>query len=289
MIPWRDTMDSLCLEHCITESEKQQFEDNGYFVVEDAVPQEIVEKLTVAFDRVGAEHLGKDELPHDTRFNMLDFVGKDDIFIEMLDWYTTFPKVWGILGWNVKLYHSHMIALPPLPPEERDKTGRLGWHQDSGRLNIELEGEPRPRVSLKVAYFLTDTSVPGRGNFSVIPGSQKYNSVKMPEDDKADPENATPVYAKPGTAVFFDRRLWHAVGRNTSDMMRKVLFYGYSYRWLQPRDNMTVEHYMDKSDPIRQQILGKSTGGMGYTSPGDADVPLRAWIKDNLGAEAVAH
>lgn len=282
-------MDPLCLEHCITESEKQQFEDDGYFVVEDAVPQEIVEKLTVAFDRVGAEHLGKDELPQDTRFNMLDFVGKDDIFIEMLDWYTTFPKVWGILGWNVKLYHSHMIALPPLPPEERDKTGRLGWHQDSGRLNIELEGEPRPRVSLKVAYFLTDTSVPGRGNFSVIPGSQKYNSVKMPEDDKADPENATPVYAKPGTAVFFDRRLWHAVGRNTSDIMRKVLFYGYSYRWLQPRDNMTVEQYMDKSDPIRQQILGKSTGGMGYTSPGDADVPLRAWIKDNLGAEAVAH
>ena len=282
-------MDPLCLEHCITESEKQQFEDNGYFVVEDAVPQEIVEKLTVAFDRVGAEHLGKDELPHDTRFNMLDFVGKDDIFIEMLDWYTTFPKVWGILGWNVKLYHSHMIALPPLSPEERDKTGRLGWHQDSGRLNIELEGEPRPRVSLKVAYFLTDTSVPGRGNFSVIPGSQKYNSVQMPDDNNADPENATPVYAKPGTAVFFDRRLWHAVGRNASDIMRKVLFYGYSYRWLQPRDNMTVAHYMDKSDPIRQQILGKSTGGMGYTSPGDADVPLRAWIKDNLGSEAVAH
>ena len=110
----------------------------------------------------------------------------------------------------------------------------------------------------------------------------------MPDDDKADPENATTVFAKPGTAVFFDRRLWHAVGRNTSDIMRKVLFYGYSYRWLQPRDNMTVAHYMEKSDPIRQQILGKSTGGMGYTSPGDKDVPLRAWIQENLGSEAVA-
>ena len=281
-------MDSLCLEHCLTESEKQQFEDNGYFVVENAVPHEIVEKLTVAFDRVGAEHLGKDELPPDASFNILDFVGRDEIFIEMLDWYTTFPKVWGILGWNIKLYHSHLIALPPLPPEERDKHRRLGWHQDSGRLNIELEGEPRPRVSLKVAYFLTDTSVPGRGNFSVIPGSQKSNKVAMPEDDKADPENAIPVFVKPGTAVFFDRRLWHAVGRNTSDIMRKVIFYGYSYRWLQPRDNMTVAHYMEKSDPIRQQILGKSTGGMGYTSPGDKDVPLRAWIQENLGSEAVA-
>ena len=51
---------------------------------------------------------------------------------------------------------------------------------------------------------------------------------------------------------------------------------------------MTVEHYMEKSDPIRQQILGKSTGGMGYTSPGDKDVPLRLWIQENLGSEAVA-
>ncbi len=51
---------------------------------------------------------------------------------------------------------------------------------------------------------------------------------------------------------------------------------------------MTVQHYMDKSDPIRQQILGKSTGGMGYTPPGDKDVPLRAWIQENIGSEVVA-
>ena len=281
-------MDRQCLEYCLTEDEKQEFEENGFFIVEDAVPKDKVEKLITAFDQVGAEHLGKDELPSDASFNILDFVGRDEIFIDLLDWYKTFPKVWGILGWNIKLYHSHLIALPPMPADEREKKRRLGWHQDSGRLNIELEGNPRPRVSLKVAYFLTDTSVPGRGNFSVIPGSQKFNSLQMPDDDRTDPENATPVYAKPGTAVFFDRRLWHAVGRNTSDITRKVLFYGYSYRWLQPRDDMTVEHFMEKSDPIRQQILGKSTGGMGYTSPGDKDVPLRAWIQENLGGDAVA-
>lgn len=281
-------MDRQCLEYCLTEDEKQEFEENGFLIVENALPKEKVEKLITAFDKVGAEHLGKDELPSDASFNILDFVGRDEIFIELLDWYKTFPKVWGILGWNIKLYHSHLIALPPMPEDEREKKRRLGWHQDSGRLNIELEGNPRPRVSLKVAYFLTDTSVPGRGNFSVIPGSQKLNSLQMPDDDRSDPENATPVYAKPGTAVFFDRRLWHAVGRNTSDITRKVLFYGYSYRWLQPRDDMTVEHFMEKSDPIRQQILGKSTGGMGYTSPGDKDVPLRAWIQENLGGDAVA-
>jgi len=248
----------------------------------------MVDRLITAVDRVGAEHLEKDELPSDARFNLLDFVGRDDSFIELLDWHTTFPKVWGILGWNIKLYHSHLIVLPPLPTEEHDEQKRLGWHQDSGRLNFELEGDPRPRVSLKVAFFLTDTSVPGRGNFSVVPVSQKSNTLEMPNDPTADPEGAIPVFAKPGTAVFFDRRLWHSAGRNTSDITRKVLFYGYSYRWLQPRDDMTVAHYMEDSDPIRQQILGKSTGGHGFTSPSETDVPLRAWIQENLGSDAVA-
>ena len=102
-------MNPLCLEHCLTEKEKQQFEDNGFFAVEDAIPQEMVDKLIAAVDRVGAEHLGKNELPSDARFNLLDFVGRDETFIELLDWHTTFPKVWGILGWNIKLYHSHLI------------------------------------------------------------------------------------------------------------------------------------------------------------------------------------
>jgi hypothetical protein len=40
----------------------------------------------------------------------------------------------------------------------------------------------------------------------------------------------------------------------------KVLFYGYGYRWLRPRDNMTVGHYMERSGPIRRQLLGAATG-----------------------------
>ena len=58
----------------------------------------MVDRLIAAVDRVGAEHLGKEELPTDARFNLLDFVGRDEAFIELIDWHTTFPKVWGILG-----------------------------------------------------------------------------------------------------------------------------------------------------------------------------------------------
>ena len=75
---------------------------------------------------------------------------------------------------------------------------------------------------------------------------------------------------------------------NDSELTRKVLFYGYSYRWLRPRDNMTVHHIIDGCDPIRKQLLGASAnGGFGYTSPKDEDVPLKGWLLEHLGADAV--
>ena len=92
-----------------------------------------------------------------------------------------------------------------------------------------------------------------------------------------DPPNATPVCVEPGTAVLFDRRLWHSPSPNTSDVTRKAVFYGYSYRWLRPRDNLKIEDYPDCHDPIRRQLLGASGDGHGYSSPQPEDVPLREW------------
>ena len=280
-------MDASCLDYCLSEEERLEFEKNGFFAVDEVLPLQLVEKLIEAVDRADAQSRREKGLGrHDSNL-LLDFIGKDDLFLELLDWPEVFPKVWGILGWHIQLYHSHIVTLPPAAPSARNSKRRLGWHQDTGRLNIELEGNPRPRVSLKVAYFLTDTTALDRGNFTVVPGSHLRNELEMPADETADPAGATPICVKPGSAVFFDRRLWHSAGINFSEVTRKVLFYGYSYRWLKPRDDMSVAHYMDRCDPIRRQLLGASSGGMGFTSPAEEDVPLREWIRQHLGKEAV--
>ncbi len=280
-------MDTACLDYCLTHEERLQFEKNGFFIVEDALPPKMVDDLNAVLDRLEAKYRPEQNLSPHERCNIFDFIGKDDLFLELLDWYKTFPKVWGILGWHIQLYHSHLGITPPLPPEERSEEIRLGWHQDSGRLNMDLESNPRPRISLKIGYFLTDTTEEGSGNFYVIPGSHLWNKLELTEEEGANPEGTIAVKVPPGTAVFFDRRIWHSASPNHSNITRKVLFYGYSYRWLRPRDNMTVDHYMERSDPIRQQLLGASTGGLGYTSPKDEDVPLRDWIKEHLGEDAV--
>ena len=171
-----------------------------------------------------------------------------------------------------------MDITPPLP-KDAQLPKRLGWHQDSGRVNLEMETDPRPRLSVKVGYFLSDVSVPGRGNFCVVPGSHLRNRLEYL--DEGDPPGAMPVCVKPGTAVLFDRRLWHAPSPNTSEVTRKAVFYGYSYRWLRPRDNLRIEDYPDCTDPIRRQLLGASRDGHGYSSPEPEDVPLRQWLEEH--------
>jgi len=177
-----------------------------------------------------------------------------------------------------------LIVTPPSGLPRDDKT--FAWHQDSGRVNVEMESHPRPRLSLKVAYFLSDTSVEGRGNFWVIPGSHLQDKIDRPVGGAGQPAGAVPVLAKPGTAVFFDRRLWHTASPNWSDVTRKVLFYGYGYRWIRTKDDMTVQSLWPHSDTIRRQLLGDGLNANGYYSPTDADVPLRTWLREHSPDEA---
>ena len=277
-------MNPEILNHLLSKEEKELFEQNGFLIVPNAIPTETVDNLNQVVDRLEAERRVEQNLEPHAKIQYMDFIGRDDAFLELLDCPKTFGKVWGILGWHIQLYHSHMLMTPPVPRKERSRLKRLGWHQDTGQLNNDLETTPRPRVSLKVGFFLTDTTETNRGNFHVIPGSHLKNSIELPDDDISEPEGAIPVRVPPGTAVFFDRRLWHAGGHNTPDITRKVLFYGYSYRWLKPRDDMTVAHYMERSDPIRRQLLGAGSN-YSFTSPKEEDVPLKLWIKNNLGEE----
>jgi ectoine hydroxylase-related dioxygenase (phytanoyl-CoA dioxygenase family) len=281
-------MDPSSLKYRLTDDERQQFEQSGFLILENAIPDDLVERLISIVDRLDSQHRAEEGLTPHERVNQVDFVGMDEAFLELLDWPATFPKIWGILGWNIQLYHSHMTVSPALPPNERPEEIELHWHQDSDRLNLELETDPQPRISLKVAYFLTDTRELGRANLYLAPGSHLWSTRAKAASDGAEPEGATAVRVAPGSAVIFDRRIWHSASPNVSNVARKVLFYGYSYRWLRPRDDMTGARFMDRCDPIRRQLLGASSGGKGYTSPSDEDVPLRQWIHEHAGEQAVA-
>ena len=289
-------MDPTCLSHALTAAEQQRFAESGHMVVENALSPEMLEHLTAAVDRIYDRALDANRVTPGRLWSTTNFFDEDDAFVDLLDWPAVFPKVWGILGWNIYLYHAHVTVNPP-EPDEAPGERWLEWHQDSGRVNVELGVFPAPRLSLKVGYFLTDVSVAERGNLYVIPGSHLSDGVPPSSEIGRDPgelteaelpEGAVPVCAAPGSAVIFDRRLWHSRGANRSHLIRKVLFYGYGYRWIRPKDDMIVEHLYDRLSPIRRQLLGAAVKNAGRYVPTDEDVPLRTWLLEHLGDEAVA-
>jgi ectoine hydroxylase len=267
----------------MTDDQREQFEQEGYLIVPDALDDVMLGRLLEAGDRVDRELREEKGLDPDAMMAKFRTIVEDDVFLELLDWPKTFPLIWDILGWNVQHYISHLIYYPPEPKDSVDmKPG--GWHQDGGRPVPEME-RPQPRLSLKVGFWLTDISEPENGGIRIIPGSHKRDNQPARPGEH---EDAIQVQVKAGTAVLFDRRMWHSRGTNTSDITRKVLFLGYSYRWLRGLDyNVIPDEVLAKCDPIRRQMLGDGVDVKGWWQPTDDDVPLKGWLLENKGEDYV--
>jgi ectoine hydroxylase-related dioxygenase (phytanoyl-CoA dioxygenase family) len=270
-------MNPDCLQHRLTDAERDFFETNGYLVVENALDPAMNARLLAAVDRVDERE--RTETNKQKLLSVTNIVHEDPSLIDLIDWPTTYPKVWGILGWNTYLYHSHIDVTPPA--DEQALTWRVAWHQDSMRVNDEMETHPRPRLSRKIGYYLTDASQPDRGNTLVLAGSHLQDELDCPADGISCPEGAEPLCVKAGTAVIIDRRIWHSRSPNLWDQTRKVIWYGYSYRWLRPKDQMTVSHLFPRLTPIQRQILGDGLSANGTYDPVDGDVPLRGWLREH--------
>jgi ectoine hydroxylase len=278
-------MDTSCLQYCMTDEQRDHFDQQGYLIVEDALDHDMLERLLEAGDRVDTCERHERSLESQALMAKFRTIVEDDVFLELLNWPRTFPLVWDILGWNIQHYISHLIYYPP---ESKDSADRKpgGWHQDGGRPVPEME-RPQPRLSLKVGFWLTDISEPDRGGIRIIPGSHKRDRPpeRMPENEFGD---VMQVRVKAGSAVLFDRRMWHSRGINTSEITRKVLFLGYSYRWLRGLDyNVIPEKILAKCDPICRQLLGDGVDVKGWWQPTDADVPLKGWLTERKGEKYV--
>jgi hypothetical protein len=233
--------------------------------------------LLAAVDRIDAH-----ERTAETQGKLMsvpNIIHEDPALVDLIDLPTTFPKVWGILGWNIYMYHSHLDITPPA--DAAALKGRVAWHQDSMRVNDEIESQPRPRLSLKIGYYLTDVREPDRGNTLIVPGSHLHDEIDCPADGVSNPEGAEPVCMRPGTALIIDRRIWHSRSPNLWNQTRKVVWCGYAYRWLRPKDPLTVEHLYPQLSPIQRQLLGECPSANGTYDPTDADVPLRAWLREH--------
>ena len=241
------------------------FARDGFVVLPHALGADEVVTLVEATDRVWE---ARREAPNDP-LHELGFVRRDERFVELVDHPLALPLVRQLLGWNIYLYHCHLDVHPP-----RVEPPRWRWHQDGGRQNVDVESR-RPLFSVKAGWFLTDVTTPEHGALWIIPGSHVHDTLARPKSSLL-PPGAQPLLVEAGSLVLFDRRLWHARGDNTSEIVRKALFYAYSYRWVRPRDVCELPLWpSEPSDPVRRQLLGGAASPLGHWLPTDDEVPLR--------------
>ena len=269
----------------LSEQQRTQFDRDGYFIARGAIPEELLVRLDEAMDRVYAQEMAAGALRADDRsLHLMGFLHRDRTFLELLELPTVFPLVWGLLGWNIHAYHHHLDVHPPIQ-RQRPKVWR--WHQDGGRQNLEIETEPvRPLLSIRTSFWLSDASQPGRGNFMCIPGTHKTSKLPRPEHPELgfeDPQGAIEVCPDRGDVVVFDRRIYHGRSDNYSQITRRVLFVGWTYRWIAPHEDrvITPEHpWWDELTPIQQQLLGGGRDALSYWGLGEDSFPLREYLAE---------
>ena len=265
--------------------ERRQFEQDGFLIIPGALTPDEVGFYRDALDRVYAAAEAEGRIAPGTSMHQLSAVANCPEAAGLLDHPVTFSYVWSILGWNIHVYHSHLDVHPNLPTR---RPFRFEWHQDGGRQNCEIETDPRPRLSVKLAYWLSDVSEPGRGNFKVVPGSHLTNWISGPprrDVQWPDPEGAIEVTASPGDVVLFDRRIWHARSDNYSTYTRKAMFFGYTYRWIAIRDETDRIWGSDWAaglSPVQRQLLGglENTDGDHAWGHYPSATPLYGWLKE---------
>lgn len=261
------------------------FDRDGYLIIRGALRPDEVAVARDALDSVYAAAAAAGSLAPDGSMHLLSAITNCPVIAYLIDHPATFRYVWSVLGWNIHVYHSHLDVHPPI---RAPMPFRFDWHQDGGRQNREIETTPRPRLSVKVAYWLSDVSQPGRGNLKVVPGSHVVNWIDGPPRRDVvwpDPEGAVEVTAGPGDAVLFDRRIWHTRSRNYSEHTRKAVFFGYTYRWTAIRDDVAALLRSERSGqltPVQRQLLGGIKGDNGDHAWGHYpdDTPLYCWLKE---------
>ena len=156
---------------------REQFERDGYLVIKGALTPDEVDYYANALDEVYEAEVAAGKIAPSASMHTLGAVANCPASVNLIDHPATFPFIWSVLGWNIHIYHSHLDVHPKIVAP---KPYFYEWHQDGGRQNRELETDPRPRLSVKLAYWLSDVSETGRGNFKVVPGSHLINRIDGP-------------------------------------------------------------------------------------------------------------
>lgn len=267
--------------HALTQSQKDAFARNGFFVIPQALSPSEVDAYLEIVDRADhtlTQHFPGDRKPGDS-LELRNAVTFAPELLDLLTHPSAFPLILDLMGPAITLTTSHMFIRPPSPPNTARSHKQIGWHRDGPNPRPATVHGNEPWLYTKIGYFLTDTTIPDAGALRVVPGSHRYGGP-TPELEDGEPNGAIEVKLKPGDAVIFENRVAHAVGPNYSAVSRKNLYYGYCWQYLRPIDFFQQPaELLAQADEFQRQLLGDFPSPLNFYLPRTLPngLPLERW------------
>lgn len=283
----------------LTTEQRRRFDEDGYFLIEDALSADEVAELLELVDRRYAAVKAERNLG-DEAFQARNIVAMDPLFLHLVDHPRFLPLIVDIMGYNIQLRTSHADVRPPQTATDGEQElgapdGFFPWHSDAPLLGWPRVQEQIPFMEMKIGYYLTDLTTPNSGEICVVRGSHLSTQPVYPDGGRQiDPADIVSVNVRPGTALLWRTQLLHALRPNLSSQPRRCLYYGYHPRWIRPSDfHQQRVDVLAQCSPVQRQLLGElGTGQTNYDGddpdvqpvsrywrPQDEDIPLKAWAE----------
>jgi ectoine hydroxylase-related dioxygenase (phytanoyl-CoA dioxygenase family) len=238
----------------ITDEQRRQYREEGYFVLERALPDDALELLRGAceqfvreadaqMDAAGTDSLGLNHrnsryfVPHPSlRDERLKAVYFSDLFAEICR---------ATIGDEAYAFWEQYVV------KAAEQGMKFGWHQDSG---FEEGIKHQPYVT---CWCALDDMTEANGTIYVLPFSRAGGSQLVPHTLEAgtndrigyhgdDPGDIVEVPA--GSIAVFSSVTFHRSGTNTTDRMRRVYLAQYAPEIIPNRDGTAPfgrdEHFL---------------------------------------------
>ncbi len=246
-------MESLYL----TDTQQKHWQEQGYLILKQVLSAAEIEILLAAIDPVIEDYVRQTPSLHGSRFGKGAFtiiraIERTDVLDPLTDHPHTFGTILSLMGPYLQIMGTQIYV------RHSDAGALMGFHTDAGPSLQRIHPHPDSLpLQFKIQFFLTDLSEPDQANFMCVPGSHKKPYPEMRLEKGVYPEGAIQVLAEAGDAVIFPWALWHGVGPNRTDRIRKSVTFRYGQMWCRPYDyDRLPSNVLERMTPRRRRLFG---------------------------------
>lgn len=244
----------------MTGEQKYLFDLQGFIVLKDVVPQEVIESCNAVLDAY--QNMDPNDYPEplclgtertERELYISNILEADSTFNALVDIPEVLDVVEGVTGGPYRLNHTytiyrwgggytglHMHGTPIIP--------KCQYHCKNGEMVSTLT---------KAVFPMLDCDVED-GCFAVIPGAHKSNFPKPWGSHPDENPVLAPIPAKAGDAIIFTEALTHGSVINVSGKPRRTLYYCYSIGYMPDWGGQGLHfspNIMNQLNEVQQAIL----------------------------------